>query len=230
MPVIVRARTLLPMPEMSARRRARRLSIILTTLLAVALGARFAYTGVVPNLFPKRFHTVDPGKVYRSGQLTPAAFESVIREHKIRTIIDLGSTIHGQAPGERRNHRAAEALGVTRYVFHLYGDSSGNPNEYIQALRLASDPANQPVLIHCGAGTERTGFACLLYKAHHFGTPIDEGFREAQSVGHNPRRTPMLRTMIDKWVNPILVHLREGGQIQSTDFPTLPDPVPDVTP
>lgn len=195
--------------------------------MACAIGARIAYISVIPNVFPKRFHTVDPGKVYRAGQMTPAAFEKVVKEYNIRTVIDLGSTIHGQAEGERRNHRIVEALGVTRYVFRLYGDSSGNPNEYIQALRLASDPANQPVLIHCGAGTERTGFTCMLYKKHHFGTPLEEGLREAQSVGHNPRRTPKLRQMLDTWANPILFHLREGGQIEGPNSPIMPDPVPD---
>ncbi len=115
---------------------------------------------------------------------------------------------------------------MKRYVFHLQGDSTGNPNEYIQALRLATDPKNQPVLVHCGAGTERTGLFCLLYKNQVQGVPLEEGFKEAQSFGHDPRRTPQVRQMMEKYAAPILDHMRNGGQINEGAVQPLPDPVP----
>jgi protein tyrosine/serine phosphatase len=204
----------------------RRLRTALIAACVVALGARFVYSGVRPNISPKRFGVVEAGRVYRSGQLTPAAFESVIKEHGIRTVIDLGSTIHGNTAGEARNQRTADSLGVKRYVFRLFGDATGNPNAYIQALRLAADPAHQPVLVHCGAGTERTGLFCILYKHLHLGTPLEEGFTEATTYGHNPRRTPQMRQMMDTWSGPILEHARQGGQIDTAEFDPLPDPVP----
>ncbi len=34
--------------------------------------------------------------------------------------------------------------------------------QFAQVLRLATDPANLPLLIHCTAGKDRTGFACSL--------------------------------------------------------------------
>ena len=199
--------------------------IVLAAALAV-VAARYTYTGVLPNLVPKRFGVVDPGKVYRSGQMTPGAFEDVVRRYNIRTVIDLGSTIHGQTEGELRNQRAADSVGVKRYVMKLYGDSTGNPNYYIQALRIASDPANQPVLIHCGAGTERTGLACLLYKHMHLGVPLEEGFKEAVMYGHRPRRTPQMHDMMDRYSAEIIRHVREGGQIAGPEAPALPEPVP----
>lgn len=214
------------MPHPRKSPSSRRLLIVLTTVAACAFGARAAYIGLLPNLFPKRLGVVDPGKVYRSGQLTPGAFEQVIKQHGIRTIIDLGSTIHGQTEGELRNQRTADALGVKRYVMRLYGDATGNPNYYIQALRLASDPANQPVLIHCGAGTERTGLTCILYKHLHMGTPLEEGFSEAKSYGHNPRRTPEMRLMMERYAETVLRHVREGGLIEAPDAPALPEPAP----
>jgi len=195
-------------------------------VLVAAVSMRLYYVGVWRNVSPKRFGVVEAGKVYRSGQLTPAAFKDLHDRYGIKTVIDLGSTIHSSAEGEHRNQRTADALGMKRYVMNLYGDSTGNPNYYIQALRLASDPANQPVLVHCGAGTERTGLFCILYKNEHLGTPLDEGFKEAQAYGHNPVRTPQLIEMMQTYSSSILDHYRRGGQIESDQIKALPEPVP----
>ena len=96
-----------------------------------------------PNLFPKRFSVVTPGKVYRSGELTPSALARVVKENNIKTIVDLGA-FRDDAEGEERERRTADAIGVKRYQMFLYGDATGNPNYYLQALRIMSDPANQP--------------------------------------------------------------------------------------
>jgi tyrosine-protein phosphatase SIW14 len=197
---------------------------LVCAIVAVALAGRWVHKNVRPNLVPKRFGVVQAGKVYRSGQLTPEAFREVCSENGIRTVIDLGSEIHDDPAGEVRNQRAADALGINRYVFRLFGDATGNPNAYIQALRLASDPANQPVLVHCGAGTERTGLFCILYKHLSLGTPLDEGFAEAVRYGHNPRRTPQMKQVLDSFGPAIEDHVVRGGQIEAPDTPALPEP------
>lgn len=204
----------------------RRWTILLVAVAIAAICGRIYVVNVKPNLFPKRFGVVDAGKVYRSGQLSVAALDSIHERYGIRTVIDLGSTIHGDAAGERRNQRTADALGIKRYVFRLNGDSTGNPNEYIQALRLATDPANQPVLVHCGAGTERTGLLCLLYKNEVLGVPLEEGFKEAQTYGHNPHRTPQMHEMMDTYAAPILDRFRHGGQITDGAVKPVPEPEP----
>jgi protein tyrosine/serine phosphatase len=201
-------------------------AVVVCAVVAVALGGRLVYKNFRPNLAPKRFGVVESGKVYRSGQLTPEAFRHVCETHHIRTVIDLGSEIHDDPEGEVRNQRAADAMGVTRYVFRLYGDATGNPNAYIQALRLASDPANQPVLVHCGAGTERTGLFCILYKNLHRGTPLEEGFAEAMAYGHSPRRTPQMKLVMDAFALRILEHVRRGDQIETAEIPKLDEPHP----
>lgn len=204
----------------------RRFTILLVVIALAAIAGRVYVANIRPNLIPKRFGVVDEGKVYRSGQLSTAAFHTLHERYGIRTVIDLGSTIHNDPVGERRNQRTADALGMKRYVFHLQGDSTGNANEYIQALRLAADPANQPVLVHCGAGTERTGLFCLLYKNQFQGVPLEEGFKEAQTFGHDPRRTPQMHEMMVKYAAPILEHLRTGGQINDGVVTPLPEPKP----
>lgn len=197
---------------------------------ALALGLFYRYW-VRDNLFPKNFGVVEAGKVYRSGQLTPAAFRDVVEENGIRTIIDLGSALRpdgssDHAEVERRNREVASALGVTRYRFDLLGDSTGNPNEYVQALRIMMDPAAQPVLVHCGAGSERTGAAVAIYRHLTGGVPLEAAYEEARSFKHDPRRNPKLKAYLDRYAEAIVRALRQGGLVPGEASVPAPEPTP----
>ena len=173
-----------------------RLSPWLAVAAVIALGAVYYSQGVAPNIHPKRFGVVEPGVVYRSGALTPEATRRIVQRHGIRTIIDLGAA-DGASRADRLAQRTAEALGVTRYRLELFGDGTGNPNCYVYALRLATDEEHQPVLIHCGAGTERTGVAVALYRMLVEGWTREEAMAEAEAAGHDPDRNTQFSTTLD---------------------------------
>jgi protein tyrosine/serine phosphatase len=178
----------------------------------IALSAYVADASILPNLFPKRFGVVDQGRLYRSGNLTPAATAKVVRAHNIRTIVDLGAYAPG-SPEEARAQATADALGVTRHRFPLFGDGTGDPNAYVHALRIATDPAHQPVLIHCAAGSERTGCAVALYRVLEHGITPDAAYDETRAFDHDPRRNPRLKPMFDTWREPIFSALSSGHTI-----------------
>ena len=201
--------------------------------LGVGLAAVVAlwFWAVRPNLVPKNFGVVDEGRVYRSGQLTPAAMRRVVETRHIKTVIDLGSYWEGprlaDAAGEERNRRMAEAMGVRRYVMPLYGDGQGNVNWYVHAVRIMNDPARQPVLVHCGAGSERTSVACILYEQLRHGTPDNAaGVEEARKFRHNPKKNPHVREILDTWGAEILRCVKSGGQVSDPKFEAIPEPVP----
>lgn len=178
-------------------------------------------------LVPKNFGVIEPGAVYRAGQLSPGALEAVVQRHGIRTIVDLGAHEPDSA-GARRNARAAQSLGLTRIVCDLEGDGTGNPNWYVVALRVMRDPAYRPVLVHCGGGSERTGGVAILYEALRAGHALDAraieaGLEQARRYGHEESRNGRLRQMLEQWGPAILEAVRRGGQIPGVE--TVPDPV-----
>lgn len=190
----------------------------LLLLGAVVVLAIVGYRDLVhPNLFPKRFAVVVPGEIYRSGKLTPAALTKVVREHEIRTVVDLGAWV-GDEPGRvrarEREARTAAALGVDLHVFELIGDATGDPQQYVDALRIVMDPASRPVLVHCGAGTERTGCLVAMYRMHAEGATLDEAYAEADRAGHDGDRNPHLRQVLETWSGPVLEALRTGGDLE----------------
>lgn len=162
---------------------------------------------VHPHLFPKNFGVVSPGSIYRSGELTPAATQKVVHNHGIRLIIDLGAH-EPDTPQERVAQRTAEALGVQRLRLPLFGDGQGDPNQYVRALRLATDPSNQPVLIHCSAGSERTGCAVAMYRNIFEDATLEQGLAEATTYKHDPDDNPHVMRMLQEWTDDVQRSLR----------------------
>lgn len=177
-------------------------------------GGALVYAKVVrPNIVPKNFGVVEEGLLYRSGELTPAATERVVGARHIRTIIDLGG-YDGNEVGERVAQRTADALGVERRVFRLEGDGTGNPNAYVEALRIITDPAKQPVLVHCSAGSQRTSACVLLYREIVQGKPFAGQMNEAYQHGHDPARNTKLRPYLEQWHEKIGEAFKRGTEIE----------------
>lgn len=184
------------------RRVMRLRGVALTTM--VLLGAALAvwFGGARWHFEPRNFGVVEAGVLYRSARLTPAATRIVHETYGIRTIVDLG----GSEPGSRQDRIAqetADALGMKRRVFRLEGDGTGNPNAYVEALRVITDKASQPVLVHCSAGAQRTSGCVILYKNLVRHQPIEDVYDEARSYKHDPRRNPRLKPYLETWVEKI---------------------------
>ena len=120
---------------------------------------------VRPRVFPKRFGEVAQDTIFRSGRIHPDIYDSVLKEHEIDTIISLTE--------KKSNHdwqdqeiEIAKELGIPIHRFPLKGDGTGNPAEYEKALvKLKQEEnAGRKVLLHCAAGTNRTGGAIFLYR------------------------------------------------------------------
>ncbi|MEM7623076.1 MAG: tyrosine-protein phosphatase [Planctomycetota bacterium] len=193
----------------------RNAAIVAAAITTAALAGRYAYSGLFPNLIPKNFGTVVEGSLYRSGELTPTATRLVAERHDIKTIIDLGA----HEPGSSEEHRAqatADALGLTRIVFDLEGDATGDPNSYVDTLRLVQDPANQPVLVHCAAGAQRTGCFVMLYRHLIEGVPANDAMSEATNYRHDPSDTPEVPAMFLEYKDAVRARLND---------PSLP-PIP----
>lgn len=195
----------------------------LLVALSLAL-VGYTYVKLVhEHVVPKRFGVVEAGSVYRSGKLTPAALRQVARETGIRTIVDLGAYEPGTAD-EVRTQKVADALGVERYRMSLYGDATGNPNYYVQALRIITDPAKQPVLVNCGAGSQRTGCAVVLFRTLIQEGDLEAALAEARRFDYNPKRDKPFMEVYNTWHGPIAEALRRGGLIPGVD------PVPEAIP
>jgi tyrosine-protein phosphatase SIW14 len=168
-------------------------------LIAFAIGAPTWYYRAKYD-HTKRLREVEPGKVYRSGQLTSKGFREAVRLHGFKTVIN----VQNEEPdpklrGEDRTEKeVCQELGV-KYVFISPDLLERNriPKERPQAidefLKVMDDPANYPVLVHCRAGLHRTGCLVAVYRMEYQGwtwrQAVDElvqnGFGRSQSSARN---------------------------------------------
>jgi protein tyrosine phosphatase (PTP) superfamily phosphohydrolase (DUF442 family) len=128
------------------------------TVLTVLIGALLAYAGYLH--YTANFHTIVSGEAYRSGQMDAAQLSRVIQEYGIKSIMDLSVT---DAPALHQGEmETTKRLGVQHFDFSLSAiDEITVPrmDEIIRTLREAP----KPVLIHCLAGSDRTGLVSALY-------------------------------------------------------------------
>jgi hypothetical protein len=142
-------------------------------ILAIAAGAALiAATGVAAWSFgirdrfvPKRFGVVIPDKIYRSGQISGRLIGPIIDRYHIGTIVDLNGFDPKDAD-QKAELAISESKGVQHCCFPLKGNGTGKIERYADAVAtiVRAEREGRPVLVHCYAGTQRTGGCISFYR------------------------------------------------------------------
>lgn len=171
------------------------------TLVALSVAITSLYIlieEVRPRVFPKRFGEVVENQIFRSGRIHPDIYGSVLKDNGIDLII---SFTEKKANHDWQLHEIeiAKELDIPIYRFPLKGDGTGNPAEYQKALvKLKRERnAGKKVLLHCAAGTNRTGGAVFLYRTIFEGITDNKAISEMKhydfSVKDNKHLIPYLK-------------------------------------
>jgi len=143
----------------------------------------------------KRLRVVDPGRVYRSGQMTVAGFTDAVQRLGLKTIINVQDDYPD--PDIRQTYLNSRTikesalcrqLGV-RYVFIppdlvlRRQEDQHRPAAADQLLELLRDESVYPVLLHCKAGLHRTGVLSAVYRMEYQGWTNGEAYRELKALG-----------------------------------------------
>jgi protein tyrosine/serine phosphatase len=152
------------------------------------------------------FHWIEAGRAARSAQAYAGFLAPFLRRHGIRTMINL----RGPNPAWRwwrSETRVCARLGIAHRDVIL--SSKHLPTRsMVLALLDAFDASEQPFLVKCSGGQDRTGFAAALYLLHTRGW---EAFAdaEAQLAGwpylHWPRRN-------QRWLKLFFSFAKEDAQ------------------
>lgn len=176
------------------------------------------------HIIPRNVGVVVAGALYRAGRQTPETFTKLHDRYGIRTIIDLGAYRPDSAQ-ENAARAVTTRLGIERdRFFGVRGDATGNPNDYVAALRLMTDDSKQPTLVMCGAGAQRTGLAVLLYRRIIQGESFETAYPELSKFGHKPGKDWILLAYLAEHYAEIRDAFTRGGWI-----PGYPIPAPRVT-
>jgi protein tyrosine/serine phosphatase len=129
-------------------------------------------------------HVLVPGVVVRSAQPSAARLDDIVREHGVRSVVNLRGPNVGQ-PWYDEEMAASRRLGLQHVDIALSARQELTPAQVDAVLALV-DRAPKPVLIHCNGGSDRTGLvaAAWLY-AHGAPAAVADG-QLALRYGHFP--------------------------------------------
>ncbi len=134
----------------------------------------------------RNFRIVREGVLYRSGQTTVAGLERIIHDHGIRTVVSLRD---GSSDADREEEAFCNKQDIQyiRILPRNWGALEGPPpvdagvKRFVQVM---ADPRNYPVLVHCFAGTHRSGAYCAIYRMEFEGWSNEQAIAELKSQGY----------------------------------------------
>jgi tyrosine-protein phosphatase SIW14 len=121
------------------------------------------------------FGRVDDG-LCRSGQPDDEGYRTA-KALGVRTVVDLRGSKVGPA--------ATAAAGLDLVVVRT-GAKRVSEADLVAFLRVATDPARRPVLVHCASGHDRTGAMVAAYRRVVCGWSAEAALREMRRFGAAP--------------------------------------------
>lgn len=174
------------------------------------------------QFLPKRWGVVEPGRIYRSGQISAHLIKQTLAEHRIGRVVDL--TFDNPKDRYHEAELAAIAeLGIERELFPLISDGTGDVAIYAGAVAAVAEAerAGTPVLVHCAAGTQRTGGVVALYRLLVQKKAPAEVLAEMRTYKYDPHQSPRLMAYLNE-------HMRELAQelVRLGTIGEIPEPLP----
>jgi tyrosine-protein phosphatase SIW14 len=173
----------------------------------------------------RNLRVVDPGVLYRSGQMDEAALGRVLREFDVRTVVSFRDVRTDKEPDPELEAevRYCESRGITyvRLSPEPWGpDATGiipveqNVREYIKVIGERRKAG--AVLIHCMRGVHRTGAYTAIYRMEFNGWSNADAIAEMVDRGYDtleddPDIMQYLQSYVPRRPAPVSVGPRSGG-------------------
>lgn len=128
------------------------------------------------------FEPIVAGSIYRSGLPDARFIRHVRRKHGITHVVSLN--------GPRPFQFVARKVGINLTVYNWSNNYPPPDSELERVLALAD--GGEPVLVHCSAGADRTGFVAAAYRITKQGWNAEDAINEMRKYWHEPEGKPLL--------------------------------------
>lgn len=185
----------LSIPGVRPRRRFGKLLVVL--LVALIAGGAYLW-----RCYLDTYHlaTVQPRALYRDGVQSPCQFETAVRKVRPKVVVSLvddNEVADQEKPQFQAEVKflAEKGVRLERIPIKLGGWPTRADVE--KFLRVASDPENQPVLVHCAQGVRRTGMMVAAFQMKQLGYDKERAKAELLTFGHSDRTVNDVKRFID---------------------------------
>jgi protein tyrosine/serine phosphatase len=170
--------------RMNTRAASHRAAVLLVLALAVPSGARAAGPGPSSATVARAAVDLSTIRIDNFGQTSPTYFRGAQPEGRdyadlaalgIKTVINL--TSHDAQANEQG---MVERAGMRYVQIPMTTRQAPTAAELEQFMSIVTDPARQPVYVHCVGGKHRTGIMTAVYRMTQDGWSADQAFAEMQ--------------------------------------------------
>jgi hypothetical protein len=126
------------------------------------------------------FKTVEENKIYRSGLPSKENLAYLHEKYKIKTIFSFSGDITQEY---KDIEDFARENSVTLIKLPMVTEKDPVVEYVTTYLAEVNKSNNWPVLVHCGAGVDRTSWMIALYRMVHQGWTWERAFEEAKRCG-----------------------------------------------
>jgi len=216
-----------PVPTCPIVCAARRRPATFVAILIIAVVVPIFWKDIerLPRRFvPRNLGVVEEGRLYRSGQIHRSLLPGVLRDKGIESVVCLTYDPR-QSDFDAEERIVRQSGGQYLLLPGLDGEGIGDIVIYAVALQRVKEHLEQgkTVLVHCSAGSERTGAAIYFWRTLVRGHAPADAWREVLSYGHDDRDNPKLRPYINGNLPALASMLVDRGVIAR-----VPDPLPMV--
>jgi len=203
-------------------------------LIALAVVGYFVFMNNWYDYFwPRRWGTVEKGRIYRSNEIHPRVVRKVLSSKGIEVVVNMEGE-EPDSPHQQAELAACDELGIVFNRFPMKGNGVPGDKALADALdKYAAALAvivgarrnEKVVLIQCGAGRHRTGGMTATYRMLIEGDSGPGAYRELRSYGWKPWKHQILADWINANLGAIAERLVAMGVIDA-----VPDPLPYLGP
>lgn len=119
------------------------------------------------------FGAIEGGRVCRSAQPEGAEGYLTFRRQGGKAVVNLRN--------DRDERQSVARAGLVPYWFGLDAGDPPSVEQIEQIVRTIADPANQPVLVHCRLGQDRTGLVIASYRIIEDRWTYEQAYEELKS-------------------------------------------------
>ncbi len=169
-------------------------------------------------------HAVIANKVYRSAQLSPEALKRVVETKHIKTIINLRGA-HPKIQWYQEELAISKQMGIQHDDVSLSSYQRPSKTELRQLISLLQQ-AQEPILIHCLSGVDRSGFASAIALILDENASLQQSQRQFSLLYLATSQDSIGKLVFHDYERWLSTHHLEHSQSHFLEWAYLPNPFP----